>query len=364
MSMVEIVVVLAILGFVGLGSTTMIRNMMSQQVRSNVKMDLHRLRDRFVAVLKNDQAWGNTIVNAANAGKLNCIGNSNPINWCTQGPQAGNGNFRIFDASGNPFFIADEATRGFTVNGENCNTFNAAGNDACPFRYDIQWSASCPPTENQCPDPEVTITGTLQVAPTDKSDIRTRVTASDYNFVLTRRVQFRFEVFEAHWAHATSNGGACGGAGYRQLPFNREGHDPGNIARITIGSNIEFTDPNGGLYLCKVSLRMSNMTGGAQVRVRQVGGAAFPTQNVTSGRNLTLVGASGSYTPSWTPAVGTEPETTMSGSFEVNVTGPTTLQLEADCNPHLVNGRDLGEAFGGTIAGDNIYRTISCMKTR
>ena len=81
--------------------------------------------------------------------------------------------FDLWDARGNPIFQATKPRAGFTLQGENCDGFDKAlGNDKCPFRYELQWSAVCDTSGNlPCRNPQVMINAHLFYRPSRDSNL-------------------------------------------------------------------------------------------------------------------------------------------------------------------------------------------------
>lgn len=69
--------------------------------------------------------------------------------------------FRLRNAA-NEIIMDNDATSGININGETCDTYNAAsGNIHCPFKYELTWKPLCPPV-GACMNPAIEITGTFK----------------------------------------------------------------------------------------------------------------------------------------------------------------------------------------------------------
>lgn len=73
--------------------------------------------------------------------------------------------FALFDGEGQLFYDATTPSNGLDWRGKPCSEFSLEGNDKCPFRYNLVWSAICVPGE--CTSPDVKVTATLLFAPGD-----------------------------------------------------------------------------------------------------------------------------------------------------------------------------------------------------
>lgn len=112
------------------------------------QVSLQTLKTNILVAIENKESFNRTILNAANAAAFACINNGTD---CTG--QTGD----ITIVSYNPTTgietvlpaTAPGATNGFDINGQPCNTFDAAnGNDACPFKYETKWTARCEANKN------------------------------------------------------------------------------------------------------------------------------------------------------------------------------------------------------------------------
>jgi len=115
--------------------------------------------------LDNDAAWMNTITKNSAAAKMDCLVKLTP---CTTtgapgGPPMTDVNFALYDSGGKIYHDATDPAAGFDQRGNSCNGWSAAGNDQCPFRFDLKWSAVC--AVGSCVAPQVMVSGTLLYRP-------------------------------------------------------------------------------------------------------------------------------------------------------------------------------------------------------
>ncbi len=164
-SLLELLAAVAVLSFVTFSIIILNLTLLRSQVRTTSLFQLTVVAQNFVNLVSNEQAWKNTINAQANATTMACLKSQSP---CTQGGQS-NGNalqniaFVLFDGANNPVYDATNPASGFTMWGAPCTTFSTKGNDACPFRYNLQWSAQC--TIGNCVNPQVLVSATLVYAP-------------------------------------------------------------------------------------------------------------------------------------------------------------------------------------------------------
>lgn len=135
-SLVQILAVVAVMSVVNIG----IMNMMQVQSQTNQEINLKTtvlsLRQNIVALIGNQNAWMKTY--AANS-SMAC---SSPFQSFCRANQTNTTPLRLMDATGN-VFIDSAPSAGFTALGEPCNTYSAAGNDACPIKVKALWRAAC-----------------------------------------------------------------------------------------------------------------------------------------------------------------------------------------------------------------------------
>ena len=354
MSLVEVMVVLTIMSMIGLGTATMMKNMFSIQKRVDTKSNILQLQNNLETLLKNDDAWGASVTAAANAAKLGCLTDS-VATTCADGFTASD--WQVFDNTGALFFRADQATRGFTIDGAPCNTFNrVAGDDTCPLRYDLTWTALCPGTTDPCQKPQVVIVGNLVYAPLNLSDPSQRINVADYQININRGERMRYEPFEITYqvtglvagpGSGGIPGGACNAGGTIRRPLSTITYDVGNNVTLNTGTST-FTLP-AGTFECKITAQGYGANQGFSVEMRDIDNAInYPAGSAYSGPNGTAY------------AIGTV-------QLQLTNVGGTRFRLQHRCGVSNSNF-DMGIPFDRQgLAGDystpTVYTSISCIRS-
>ncbi len=158
-SLVEVLVAIGLLAIVGLGTSTMVFNMMNSNNYVTMGNSALNLKAELTSILTDDRAWVRTIndiaVNPDAIAAFNCLRNNtacNPSGVYTFTPKLANNS--LFRATYNP---QTSAASGFNLNGAICNAYSAATpNDLCPIRYTFTWQPICP-SAGPCVRPQVRI---------------------------------------------------------------------------------------------------------------------------------------------------------------------------------------------------------------
>ncbi len=211
----EILVVLAIVGLMGLGTTTLVTNMLKLNQRTLAKSNLISVKDMIEKNIKNDDAWAQTICRgnptlagcspAPAPGRLSCLFDGDNVP-CTHNLTITNP--PLYNRNGEIIYNPGVATSGFTIDGGTCNAFG--GNDACPFRYNINVVLVCPGTETQCLKPDVRIDATAVVSTGTQASLANRIDTDDYAISFIRNQEVRYEPLEVvHQVTTNAGGGNC-----------------------------------------------------------------------------------------------------------------------------------------------------------
>jgi len=164
-SIMEVMVASAIfIGVLG-GFGYMLSQTSRHQTESAALHQLHLLRQQMAEAVADDGAWSRTEEAPANASGMSCLRNGTP---CTVDGSWGaapltNRPFALYNSNGDLLFDSLPAANGLDRNGRPCAAFNPAGNDACPYRYELRWSAVCP--LNECVAPQIVVSADLTYAP-------------------------------------------------------------------------------------------------------------------------------------------------------------------------------------------------------
>lgn len=164
LSVVELLIGVAILGTVVAAIASIANIAMRQQLQMNFTFQAAQVKADIHSYLNDDRSWAQIINAPGNQGgagsAMDCLRNSTE---CTStgapggAPLANRPVSQIFNAQGQLIYDLTAPTAGFNAQGVMCNGFvqpPAAGNDACPLRFAVTWSAVC---TGSCVNPQVTI---------------------------------------------------------------------------------------------------------------------------------------------------------------------------------------------------------------
>ncbi len=341
-SLMEIVVVLAIIGAVGIGSTSMMANTIKVSQTNFIKGNIINFKNRLLAAIRKDTSWLITINrNAA----LNCLIEDDSV-MCNDGAVVNN--FDVYNSivtdpvNGTLVYQASSATAGFDDNGQDCNGYTAAGNDDCPFRYDLTLTLNCPGAEAQCYKPDITIQATFRSSPATADTMVSRVDPTEYNFWMDRSQKLRYEPLEYHHRVTTNTGGGnctTGARVARQIPT--EAYDVGDNATSVNATTFRLL---AGQYECEVFAQAYQAVRGYAIFLR-VGGADTPI-----GSGFSSNGNS---------------EFTM-GKVDLTLAADTNISVMHFCGQSQ-NSFDMGRPAptgpGGDFSGGFVHTRVTCVRT-
>jgi prepilin-type N-terminal cleavage/methylation domain-containing protein len=170
-SLTELMVVVGIGSIFALAMVSIMSWTAMNQSRAVTLAKLEVVKENLQRTLGNDQAWQNTLEMGAlpqSQSNMACLGN---LTKCNPGSYP----FTLYNGRVRPnpstqltaqdiVFDSTNLNAGFDMQGQACNQFSMAGNDACPFRYDLRWSPVCP-AGVPCVNPQVMITAKLLYKP-------------------------------------------------------------------------------------------------------------------------------------------------------------------------------------------------------
>ena len=169
MSLIEVMIVMVIMGLLGIGTTSLLKSVTETQRKNNVKAALGQVRDNLKNTLNSDTAWNNTVSQYPPGGavEIGCL-QDNVLEGNACNHNAVTNEFIVRDALNAVYYASDQPTAGFDQRGQPCNGFNAgAGNDMCPYRYNLDVTLRCPNMTATCIKPKVIIDATFLVRPRD-----------------------------------------------------------------------------------------------------------------------------------------------------------------------------------------------------
>jgi type II secretory pathway pseudopilin PulG len=150
---IEVMVAAGLLLIISVGITTLLTNMQKEQRRQALLQTLTQLQSRFESAIKNQTSWNNTIADATNLSSTSCL---NAKSACAAGNVDSSSTNIFVNNSSRDLILKDTTnavlydgrqttnTSGFKEDGSACTGFSynsAAGNDACPIGYIVNWRA-------------------------------------------------------------------------------------------------------------------------------------------------------------------------------------------------------------------------------
>lgn len=356
MGLVEIMITASIIAIVALGLATLFKDVFTVQSRSNLGATANQLKNLMEAAIKDGKAWGHTV--AANA-SLTCLDNTNATQ-CTSGAAITGIDLKQSDST--TLLNNSAVANGFTTGGAACSSWSAAGNNACPFSYDITVRFTCM-SGATCKNPNVRVEAVMKFSPLDqemKSAIATGAIGSasgKYNVLVdrgatnTRRNDPFLVRHRINPATSTSYGGACTVNAWNTRTLNEEVGDTAN--NVTVASN-QFT-LEAGTYECRATAPAFK-AGVNKIRVRDSGSTIVQESGtviapVSGGSSIAVV------------------------DVNISINAATTFVVEHFCSQAPSNDTDgfgltnnsaaLGvpSAGAGGTYSEVIYTVVSCVRT-
>lgn len=192
-TLIEVMITLGIATVVILTMTIVLSGAGTKQNEAMALAQIGVFNRMILGTLGNDLAWRTTIQQGSAGGKnpmgqMDCLTSVNTP--CTAGATPGglpitNQPFTLYDATGQIVYDAINPTQGLTLQGTVCNNYStppASGNDDCPFRYDLTWSANC--KIGNCTNPQVEINGIFHYNPSTKA--KNRIDVDTRRFDISR----------------------------------------------------------------------------------------------------------------------------------------------------------------------------------
>jgi prepilin-type N-terminal cleavage/methylation domain-containing protein len=192
-SLLEMVVTVAIGSVMTLGFGSLLSWTANLQTQAVSKLNIENFKQQMMVNLADDTAWLNTVAgNGTNS--MACLVN---VTDCTTnglpfGPPIEKRSFMLFDKDNQVLFDSTVPSNGLTAKGTPCNAVSAPpgydgvnGNDQCPYRYELHWSAVCSGTDpaRPCTNPQVKISAFLLHSPasgTQKTIMGERYSIRDF----------------------------------------------------------------------------------------------------------------------------------------------------------------------------------------
>lgn len=349
-SLIEVTVGLAILSVIIFMAASIVTPLMNLRNHVDSVSGLHMASAYLRECIKNDQAWLATVMDPAND-SMRCLRDHTLCNPAAIVPPASYIKMKAsLDADDNclPGFDTKPSasnTSGLNKAGEPCTGFSSAGNDQCPFRYNVYWTATCPNGETRCLNPVIRVNADMVTGTTDTRNSK----AMDLNRYAVRAVRGRgdmarqFVLYESTPPGMVPGNGRCSPGGvYRSFQFGNK-VDPGNYVRkVNSTTGAILLEP--GIYSCQISVP-SYLAGSHAARL-----VDFKT------RRVLLLGTS-EFSPDFRGY--TQTRSMIYGSF--TLTSPTNVAVAHYCHSTpfdpTVNKFTLGRPM---VMGLEIYSIMQC----
>lgn len=166
-SFLELLIAIGLLSTATMAIMSMNVSLSTKQADLNSLFQIDSVRQNIQVLVRNQSSWVKTTHMSLNAspGGMGCLNDGTPCteNGSASGTPITNRRFAIYDPAGTLIFDATNTANGFTFDGTPCSSFSQSGNDECPFRFELTWSAQC--TSGSCVNPVVKVTGALVFRP-------------------------------------------------------------------------------------------------------------------------------------------------------------------------------------------------------
>ncbi len=272
----ELIVVMAIIGLMGLGTTALVNNLVKLNTKSNTKSTLFSLRDQMIKTLKDEESWAQTV---ANNPSLSCLREDNNTK-CNNNAVVTN--FVIYNRQNVIYFRANNGTHGFTdKTGENisCTTYNAAGNNDCPYRYDVRLRFICNFGLDSCKSPDIIIQGDFKYSPADDLHIANSMELIDtaggevgweargkMDFEFRKSQPDKIDKFQVMFATTNTPGGNCNSGNWRTRSLNYINYNHNNTL-ISLNNPNSSVQMKLGFYTCEIKAESYGAIGGFKIRL-------------------------------------------------------------------------------------------------
>ena len=379
-SLAEMMVVTGIMGIVGIGIATLMTNMTATQQKTNVVAVLGQKRQIVLDSILDGKAWANTVA-FSNDSAPATFGTQNPGLKCMQLPfyNCQNGAVNALKdkdgvAVSNMHYITElknssnanannisTSTKGFNAAGADCNAFDAtAGNNACPFRYEVAWV----PLSNT-KNPQVRVVANLIFKPATPTFFPV-INPANYTIDMTRGAQVKNDPILLTHEQVSGNtgGGGCDAStgpprtinAFVKRTFGTAYQKKEDVGGNVIGvPTVDSFTLGPGTYSCKITAPAFGIRG-TKLKIGSSAGppATADTSMVSSG----ALEGPGSYA-SFSPSTGT----VVQFDVTLTLTANTSLSVYQYCEI-ANNSYDLGlpVGSGGYLSG-TVYTQVRCVRT-
>lgn len=359
---VAITSVVAVIGIFAI--TTIFSDLIKIQKKSMTVQLIAQMRSSLISAIANGEntaaglsAWQQTIGDITDP-------TGNPVAICLRDslPCAKDvpTQLNVKGIDGNELFYSRTATRGFTFDGQLCNTYSAAArSDDCKLRWEITWEARCPGTTTlSCVNPVVEVSGQLLYRPDTSDLMHGQLNTAQYAFAVRRGEKTnKNEPVVVSYLQPDALGESIGaGQGcylqWFQRSINTIVSDPGSNVVTPLVAPGTFT-LKAGTYECRIQAPAFKNGGN---KIRMVGTGVYVESGIVS---ASLMGESVTVT------------------LQANITlgAPTALSIEHYCyqKPSLAPNAASSTATDNFMLGVPVsdagsylgttFTIVSCLKT-
>lgn len=165
---VEVMMAAGFTAVLSLSTMVVLARALEHQYVAMSVMHIEQIKQEMIRSLSDGKAWSKTIRFSSNVSSMTCLEPEASSRICTNdgtnlGEPIQDRPFILLDAGGNVIVDATNPSNGFTSQGANCSTFSVDGNDQCPFRFNLVWSAVC--VVGECESPQIKVKADLLYTP-------------------------------------------------------------------------------------------------------------------------------------------------------------------------------------------------------
>lgn len=183
LTIIELLVSVGLLSIVSLGVMSVISNMQAEQNKAMLLNTLKSLKIQMQYLIRDPNSWSQTInythgsIPYNNSARFNSLRAKTAVDISAV-PYGTPEKIILFNQIAEPsetFNLlgpSDSTGNGFTLDGAKCDTFNTAGNDACPISYRLLVGFDCLGTSTSCINPQMRVVARLVFSPSSNRLMR------------------------------------------------------------------------------------------------------------------------------------------------------------------------------------------------
>lgn len=248
-TLIEILVATGLLGILIFLAMGAIAPLLALRKQLDAGAGLHLVSTYLRECISNDIPWQATVSDPANK-SLACLREKKPCEDGQTGP------IRLKVSAGEncmaPYDTMAPSTTGFRIDGTVCEGFKpTSGNDACPLRMDVSWTARCPLGEKRCINPLIMVKGQMIYRPA-KVDEKIALNPERFQIMALRGRadgNRHFTLYETQEKGVP--GGTCFNTGVYRKFVAAQTDDPGGYVRQVAADGRILLEP--GTYECQIS---------------------------------------------------------------------------------------------------------------